>query len=200
MGEGVLPLPLFIMEFYFSFGKKPRSEKQRLLQAAVGWGILDWAINFVTNWLNKKILAKYDLSYINAVFNELDIFWLRNGDKKMYSESDIRLIIAIFCKALDDNIIERKELIQLIDFIQKRWAPETALTKDLFQADEFIEATIESTLDIAIDTYSKKYLEQEMSPEEFVLSNSTIIVHEPDGSEVQELLGGPIQRKANWLE
>jgi hypothetical protein len=188
------------MEFYFSFGKKPRSEKQRLFQAAIGWGILDWAINFVTNWLNKKILAKYDLSYINSVFNELDIFWLRNGDKKMYSESDVRLIIAIFCKALDDNIVERKELIQLIDFIQKRWVPETALTKDLFQADEFIEATIESTVDITIDTYNKKHLEREMSPEEFVLSNSTIIVHEPDGSEVQELLGGEIQRKANWLE
>lgn len=183
------------MEFYFSFGKKPRSEKQRLFQAAIGWGVLDWAINFVTNWLNKKILAKYDLSYINSVFNELDIFWLRNGDKKMYSESDVRLIIAIFCKALDDNIVERKELIQLIDFIQKRWVPETALTKDLFQVDEFIEATIESTVDIAIDTYNKKYMAEELTPEEFVLAGSEIIIHEPDGSEAQDLLGGMMEIK-----
>jgi hypothetical protein len=38
-------------------------------------------------------------------------------------------------------------------------------------------------------------MEKPLSPEEFILSTSEIIYHEPDGSEAQALLGGMMQIK-----
>lgn len=148
------------------------------------------------DFLNRKIISKLGGEKLKWVFDELDIFWLRNGQNKHYSESDIRLIISMFLRAIEDDHLSRKELLALVDFVQRKWVATEALEKTFTQTDEVIEARVEATVDQAIELYEKRYMEKPQTPEEFVASTAEIIFHEPDGSEAQELLGGMMQIKS----
>jgi hypothetical protein len=181
------------MDFYFSFGKKKASEKDTAISAAILWTILDPVIDLVLDFLNSRILRKFGFKNLKMVFDELDIFWLRNGANKAYSDSDIRLIISMFLKAAEDEKMERKELIALVDYIQRKWIESEALYKTFTMTDEVIEARVEATVDQAIELYEKTHMEKPQTPEEFVASTAEIIFHEPDGSEAQALLGGMMQ-------
>jgi hypothetical protein len=96
-------------------------------------------------------------------------------------------------KSVEDDKLTRKELLALVDFIQRKWVPTAALEKTFTQTDEVIEARVEATVDQAIELYEKAYMERPQTPEEFVASTAEIIFHEPDGSEAQELLGGMME-------
>jgi len=187
------------MDFYFSFGKKKPSERSSIFSAAIIWGILEAIIDPLLDFINRKILNRFDGERLKWVFDELDIFWLRNGQSKHYSESDIRLIICLFLRSIEDNQLTRKELLALTDFIQRKWVAAEALEKTFTQTDEVIEARIEATVDQAIELYEKTYMEKPQTPEEFVASTAEIIFHEPDGSEAQELLGGMIEIKNKFF-
>lgn len=180
-------------QFYFGFGKVRPSEKQTLFQAAVLWTILEPLIDWVLELLNKKILTKLDGRALKIIFDELDIFWLRNGAHKAYDESQIRLIISMIVRSTADSNLTRQELLAIVDYIQRRWLPQEALKKTFTQTDEVIEARVVATIDQAIELYEKKFEEKPLTPEEFVASTSEIIFHEPDGSEAQALLGGMMQ-------
>lgn len=187
------------MDFYFSFGKKKPSERSTIFSAAIIWGILEAIIDPLLDYINHKILNRFDGERLKWVFDELDIFWLRNGQSKHYSESDIRLIICLFLRSIEDNRLTRKELFALADFIQRKWVAAEALEKTFTQTDEIIEARIEATVDQAIELYEKTYMEKPQTPEEFVASTTDIIFHEPDDSEAQELLGGVIEIKNKFF-
>jgi predicted acetyltransferase len=182
-------------QFYFSFGKKRPSERQTKFWAAVLWTILEPFIDWVLDFINRKILTKVDGRALKVVFDELDIFWLRNGAHEGYSESQIRLIIAMMVKSAMDGKLTRQELLAIVDFIQRKWMPQEALKKIFTQTDEVIEARVVATIDQAIELYEKQYEERPLTPEEFVAKSAEIIYHEPDGSEAQRLLGGMMQIK-----
>lgn len=183
------------MDFYFSFGKKPTSEKDTVISAAILWSILEPLIDWVLDFVNRKVLAKVDGKALKTIFNELDIFWLRNNSSKEYDESQVRLIISMITRATMDGQLTRQELLAIVDFIQRKWAPQEALKKTFTQTDEVIEARVVATVDEAIELYQKKYEERPLTPEEFVASTAEIIFHEPDGSDAQALLGGMMQIK-----
>lgn len=166
-----------------------------MLQAAVLWTILEPLIDWVLDFVNRKVLAKVDSKALKTIFDELDIFWLRNNFSKEYDESQIRLIIAMITRATMDGQLTRQELLAIVDFIQRKWAPQEALKKTFTQTDEVIEARVVATVDEAIELYQKKYEERPLTPEEFVASTAEIVYHEPDGSEAQALLGGMMQIK-----
>ena len=183
------------MDFYFSFGKKPTSEKDTVISAAILWSILEPLIDWVLDFVNRKVLAKVDGKALKTIFDELDIFWLRNNSSKEYDESQVRLIISMMTRATMDGQLTRQELLAIVDFIQRKWAPQEALKKTFTQTDEVIEARVVATVDEAIELYQKKYEERPLTPEEFVASTAEIIFHEPDGSDAQALLGGMMQIK-----
>lgn len=166
-----------------------------MFQAAVLWTILEPLIDWVLDFVNRKVLAKVDSKALKTIFDELDIFWLRNNFSKEYDESQIRLIIAMITRATMDGQLTRQELLAIVDFIQRKWAPQEALKKTFTQTDEIIEARVVATVDEAIELYQKKYEERPLTPEEFVASTAEIVYHEPDGSEAQALLGGMMQIK-----
>lgn len=180
----------------FTFGKKPVSDLRRAINWTVLWIWLDPLLDRVLDYLNHNILTKLDGKAIKQIFDELDIFWLRNSPNKSYSESDIRLIVSMLVKFMVDDRLTRKELVALVDFIQRKWAPDIALSKEFSMTDEVIEARVEATVDQAIELYEKTYMEKPLTPEEFVASTATIIHHAPDGSEAQALLGGMIEIKS----
>jgi hypothetical protein len=193
-GSGVNPPPYFTMkDFYFSFGKKQPSQKENIISAALLWMWLKPLMGWVLNIANNNLLKRVDGRTLKIVFDELDIFWLRNSKSKVYEESDIRLIISIFLQATSDSHLTEKELLAIVDFIQRKWVPEVAIEKTFTQTEEVIEARVEATVDQAIQLYKKKYEERPQTPEEFVASTAEIIFHEPDGSEAQALLGGMMQ-------
>jgi len=173
------------MTFYFSFSKEKVFE--------IFWEFFRLFIDPVLDFLNSKILKKYGFKNLQVVFDELDIFWLRNGPHKNYSESQVRLIISMFLKAAEDEHITRKELIALVDYVQRKWTKSEALNKVLIATDEVIEARVEATIDQAVELYEKTYEEKPQTPEEFIANTAEIILHEPDGSEAQALLGGMMQ-------
>lgn len=181
------------MDFYFSFGKKPPSDKDTLVSAAILWTILEPLIDRILDFVNRKVLTKVDGKALKVIFDELDIFWLRNATSKKYDESQIRLIISMMVRASADGELTRQELLAIVDFIQRKWAPQEALKKTFTQTDEVIEACVVATVDEAIDLYQKKHEEKPLTPEEFVASTAEIIFHEPDGSEAQSLLGGMME-------
>jgi len=183
------------MSFYFSFGKQKPSQRETVFQAAVLWTILEPLIDWVLDFVNRKVLAKVDGKALKTVFDELDIFWLRNNSSREYDESQVRLIIAMIVRATADGQLTRQELLAIVDFIQRKWVPQEALKKTFTQTDEVIEARVVATVDEAIELYQKKYEERPLTPEEFVASTAEIIFHEPDGSEAQALLGGRMQIK-----
>lgn len=187
------------MDFYFSFGKKKPSEKETIFTAAIIWGFIEAIIDPLLDYLNRKIISRFDGEKVKVIFDELDIFWLRNGNRKHYSDSDIRLIIALFVRSVEDNNLSRKELLAMVDFIQRKWVASEALQKIFTQADEVVDAHVESTIDQAIDLYEKMYMERPQTPEEFVANTSEIIFHEPDESEAQGLLGGMIEIKNKFF-
>jgi len=163
------------------------------------WGFLETIIDPLLDFINRKILSKIDGEKLKVVFDELDIFWLRNGQSKHYSESDVRLIISMFIRSVEDNQLTRKELLALTDFVQRKWVASEALQKTFSQTDEVIDAHVEATIDQAIELYEKAYMERPQTPEEFVANTAEIIFHEPDGSEAQELLGGMIEIKNKFF-
>jgi hypothetical protein len=187
------------MDFYFSFGKKKPSERSTIISAAFIWGIFEAIIDPLLEFINRKALSRFDGERLKWVFDELDIFWLRNGRNKHYSDSDIRLIICLFLRSIEDNQLTRKELIALVNFIQRRWVASEALQKTFTQTDEVIEAHIEVTVDQAIELYEKKHMEKPQTPEEFVASTAEIVFHEPNGSEAQALLGGMMEIKNKFF-
>jgi hypothetical protein len=187
------------MDFYFSFGKKKPSERSMIISAAFIWGIFEAIVDPLLDFINRKVLNSFDGEKLKLVFDELDIFWLRNGQNKHYSDSDIRLIICLFLRSVEDNQLTRKELLALTNFIQRRWVVSEALEKTFTQTDEVIEAHVESTMDQAIELYEKTYMEKPQTPEEFVASTAEIIFHEPDGSKAQELLGGMMEIKNKFF-
>lgn len=173
------------MTFYFSFSK------EKIFK--IFWELINPFLDPILDFLNSKVLKKYGFKKLQIVFDELDIFWLRNGTHKNYSESQVRLIISMFLKAAEDEHVTRKELIALVDYIQRKWVKSEALNKAFVSTDEIIEARVEATMDQAIELYEKTYEEKPQTPEEFVASTAEIIFHEPDGSEAQALLGGMMQ-------
>ena len=187
------------MNFYFSFGKKKASEKSTIISAAFIWGFLEAIIDPLLDFINRKVVGKFGGKKLKLVFDELDIFWLRSAGSKQYSESDVRLIISMLVKSVEDDKLTRKELLALVDFIQRKWVPTAALEKTFTQTDEVIEARVEATVDQAIELYEKAYMERPQTPEEFVASTAEIILHEPDGSEAQELLGGMMQIRTKLI-
>ena len=187
------------MDFYFSFGKKKASERHIIFSAAIIWGFIETVMDPLLDFLNRKIIAKFDGEKLKVVFDELDIFWLRNGGNKHYSNSDIRLIISLFIRSVEDNNLTRKELLALVDFIQRKWIASEALQKTFTQTDEVIDAHVEATVDQAIELYEKTNMEKPLTPEEFVASTAEIIFHEPDGSKAQELLGGMMEIKNKFF-
>jgi len=170
-----------------------------IISAAFIWGIFEAIVDPLLDFINRKILNSFDGEKLKLVFDELDIFWLRNGQNKHYSDSDIRLIICLFLRSVEDNQLTRKELLALTNFIQRRWVASEALEKTFTQTDEVIEAHVESTVDQAIELYEKTYMEKPQTPEEFVASTAEIIFHEPDGSKAQELLGGMMEIKNKFF-
>lgn len=182
-----------MQEFYFSFGKKQPSQKDNIISAAVLWVWLRPLIDWVLDLANSRVLKKVDGKALKNIFDELDIFWLRNSQSKVYEESDIRLIISMFLQATSDSHLSEKELLALVDFVQRKWLPTLAVEKTFTQTDEVIEARVEATVDLAIELYEKKYMEKPLTPEQFVASTAEIIHHEPDGSKAQDLLGGTLQ-------
>lgn len=180
-------------DFYFSFGKAKPTQLQQAINWAKLWVWLDPLLDMIVDFVNSRVLSRVDPRTLKIVFDELDIFWLRNGAAKSYSDSQIRLIISMFLRATEDRHLTRKELLALVDFIQRKWVPEIAMAKELTMTDEVIEARVEATVDQAIELYEKTYEERPLTPEEFVASTAEIIFHEPDGSEAQELLGGMMQ-------
>jgi hypothetical protein len=187
------------MDFYFSFGKKKASERHIIFSAAIIWGFIETVMDPLLDFLNRKIIAKFDGEKLKVVFDELDIFWLRNGGNKHYSNSDIRLIISLFVRSVQDNNLTRKELLALVDYIQRKWVAAEALQKTFTQTDEVIDAHVEATVDQAIELYEKAYMERPQTPEEFVANTAEIIFHEPDGSLAQELLGGTMEIKNKFF-
>jgi hypothetical protein len=124
---------------------------------------------------------------------------LRNAENKNYSESQTRLIISMLLKAVEDENLTRKELLALVDFVQRKWVQSEALHKTFTMTDEVIEARVEATVDQAIELYEKTYEERPQTPEEFIASTAEIIEHEPDGSLAQSLLGGTLQIKSKII-
>lgn len=183
------------MDFYFSFGKKRPSERGLVIQAAVLWGLLEPALDLILDFVNRKAIKRIGARNLKTLFDELDIFWLRNAEHKNYSESQTRLIISMLLKAVEDEDLTRKELLALVDFVQRKWVQSEALHKTFTMTDEVIEARVEATVDQAIELYEKTYEERPQTPEEFVASTAEMIFHEPDGSEAQALLGGMMQIK-----
>lgn len=181
------------MDFYFSFGKKDPSPLETTIKAGVLWVILNPLIDFVLDFLNRKVLNKFGVENLKLLFDELDILWLRTKDTKKYSESDIRIIISMLVKFLEDKELTRKELLAMADFVQRKWVASKALDKIFTETDEVIEARIEATVDQAIDVYKKTYTEKPQTPEEFVASTAEIIAHSPDESKAQQLLGGILE-------
>lgn len=180
-------------EFSFSFGKRPPSTLERAINFATTWLWLDPLVDVVVEFINRKILTSIDPSTLKTVFDELDRYWLRHSTDKTYSESQVRVIISMLLQASVDRKLTRKELLAIVDFIQRRWAPEIALAKEFTVADEVIDARVEATVSQAIDLYEKTYEERPLTPEEFVASTAEIIYHSPDGSLAQQLLGGELQ-------
>ncbi len=183
------------MGVYFSFGKRRQSERQTIFQAALLWTILEPLVDLILDFVNRKLLKRIDGKTLKVVFDELDIFWLRNKNSKQYDESQVRLVISMMVRAATDGELTRQELLAIVDFIQRKWVPQEALKKTFTQTDEVIEARVVATVDEAIEIYQKKYEEKPLTPEEFVASTAQIIFHEPDGSEAQALLGGMMQIK-----
>ena len=181
------------MDFYFSFGKKKPSEKDTVIFAAFVWGFLETIIDPLLDFINRKVVGRFGGKRLKLVFDELDIFWLRSAGSRKYSESDVRLIISMLVKSVEDDKLTRKELLALVDFIQRKWVPTAALEKTFTQTDEVIEARVEATVDQAIELYEKAYMERPQTPEEFVVSTAEIVFHEQDGSRAQELLGGMME-------
>ncbi len=167
---------------------------QKILSSAAIWIWLDPLLDWLTNFFNKNILSRIDGATWGKIFNELDIFWLRNSENKYYGRSDVRLIVSMFVSSIADQKLTRKELVAIVDFIIRKWSADAALTKELL-IDEVIEARVETTVDQAIQLYERTYMERPLSPEEFILSTSEITYHEPDESEAQALLGGMMQIK-----
>jgi len=182
------------MDFYFSFGKKKPSEKDAVISAAFIWGFLEAVMDPLLDFINRKVLGRFGGEKLKLVFDGLDnIFLLRSAGGKKYSESDVRLIISMLVKSMEDDKLTRKELLALVDFIQRKWVPTAALEKTFTQTDEVIEARVEAAVDQAIELYEKAYMEKPQTPEEFVASTAEIVFHEPDGSKAQELLGGMME-------
>ena len=182
-------------DFYFSFGKRQPSDLRTAINWAVLWVWLDPLLDFVVGWVNRKVLSRLDGKAIKDVFDELDRFWLRNAQTKSYSESEIRVIIAMMVRAAFDSELSREELVGVIDYIQRKWAPDVALAKEFSITDEVVDARVEAVVDQAIDLYEKTYEERPLTPEEFVASTAEIIYHAPDGSKAQDLLGGAMEIK-----
>jgi hypothetical protein len=187
------------MDFYFSFGKKRPSERGLVIQAAVLWGLLEPALDLILDFVNRKAIKRIGARNLKTLFDELDIFWLRNAENKNYSESQTRLIISMLLKAVEDENLTRKELLALVDFVQRKWVQSEALHKTFTMTDEVIEARVEATVDQAIELYEKTYEERPQTPEEFIASTAEIIEHEPDGSLAQSLLGGTLQIKSKII-
>jgi hypothetical protein len=183
-------------DFYFSFGKKQPSQKENIISAALLWVWLKPLMGWILDVANNNLLRRVDGKTLKIVFDELDIFWLRNSKSKIYEESDIRLIISMFLQATSDSHLTEKELLAIVDFIQRKWVPEVAIEKTFTQTEEVIEARVEATVDQAIQLYEKKYMEKPLTPEEFIASTAQIIEHKPDGSLAQSLLGGTLQIKS----
>jgi hypothetical protein len=179
-------------EFYFTFGKPPPTLMEKIFSSGSIWIWLDPLLDWLTNLFNKNILKRIDGASWKRIFDELDIFWLRNSNNKYYRRSDVRLIISMFISSIADQKLTRKELLAIVEFVIRKWSADIALSKELL-IDEVIEARVEATVDQAIQLYEKMYMEKPLSPEEFVLSTAEIIYHEPDGSEAQALLGGTLQ-------
>lgn len=175
----------------FSFGK----HRQEMGKLVLLWSWLDPLLDWFMDSFNAHVLRQYDPTRLKAVFDELDTYWLRNSESKVYAESDIRLIIMLFLQSIEDRKLERKELLALTDFVQRKWAPDIALGKTLEHTEEVIEARIEATVDQAIEVYQKTHMEKQLTPEEFIASTAEIIHHEPDGSDAQALLGGMMEIK-----
>ena len=181
------------MDFYFSFGKKKPSHKDTVIGAALLWVILDPLIDWVVDIFNSSALKKFGGENLKMLFDELDSMWLKNSKKKKYSESDVRIIISMLVKILEDNELTRKELLSVVDFVQRKWAPSIAAEKVFTHTEEVLEARIETAVENAIDVYNKTYMEKPQTPEEFVASTAEIIFHPPDNSKAQELLGGMME-------
>ena len=175
----------------FSFGK----HKQSMGNLVLLWSWLEPFLDWFLNAFNVHILNKHRINadLLRKIFDELDAYWLKNSESKAYSEADARLIIMLFLQSIEDGELDRKELLSLTDFIQRKWAPEIALGKTLSHTEEVIEARIEATVDQAVQLYEKTNMEKLLTPEEFIASTAEIIHHEPDGSAAQALLGGMME-------
>lgn len=183
------------MDFYFSFGKKNPSPIALAARAGLLWTILNPIIDFVLDYFNKGALKKFGVENICLLFNELDLLWLKTYKDRKYSESDARVIISMLVKFLEDEELTRKELLAIVDLVQRKWVKAKALDKIFTETDEVLDARIEATIDQAIDIYNKTYAEKPQTPEEFVASTAEIIFHAPDQSKAQELLGGMLEIK-----
>jgi uncharacterized protein YejL (UPF0352 family) len=127
------------------------------------------------------------------LFDELDSIWLKDSKNKKYSDSDVRIIISMLVKILEDNELTRKELLSIVDFVQRKWVPSIAAEKVFTHTEEVLEARIEAVVENAIDVYNKTYMEKPQTPEEFVASTAEIIFHQADNSKAQALLGGMME-------
>ena len=103
-------------------------------------------------------------------------------------------------RAASDSQLTREELVGVIDYIQRKWAPSVALAKEFSITDEVVDARVEAVVDQAIDLYEKTYEERPLTPEEFVASTAEIIYHAPDGSKAQDLLGGEMQIRNKLID
>ena len=177
----------------FSFGKHKQSAGGLIFLWSLLEPFLDWFLNaFNLHVLNSR---RINADLLRKIFDGLDTYWLKNSESKAYSEADARLIIMLFLQSIEDGKLDRKELLGLTDFIQRKWAPEIALGKTFSHTEGVVEARIEATVDQAIQLYEKTNMEKPLTPEEFIASTAEIIYHEPDGSTAQALLGGMMEIK-----
>jgi len=154
------------------------------------FGVLERAYVYVSNVVNKNILARNTLNtgLIADVFKSVDGFWLKYGENKWYSESEIRVIIGSVAESLRDNQLDAKEVRAIVNYVVAKWNPEIAQSKASMDTAVLLPSTVENNALRAVEVFNQIDTSK-VSPIDFVALGSRAIAENlPDNKIVSGVM------------
>lgn len=155
------------------------------------FGILERAYVTVANTVNKHLLRRHTLNteLISDVFRAVDGFWLKYGQTKWYSESEVRVIVGSIVESLRDNQLDAKEVRAAVNLITAKWKPEIAQTKASAEVGVLLPSPVENNALRAVEVYQQLPVGK-VDPADFVALGSRAIAENlPDNTVVNGVLG-----------
>lgn len=86
-------------------------------------GFFDRIYVVVANTINRYVLKRNTLNneLISDAFKIVDEFWLKYGNTRGYSDSQVRVVVGTLIESLRDNNLSADEVKTLVNYVTTKW-------------------------------------------------------------------------------